>query len=312
MDFEDFKYSFTDSVAKEIDRRGIEGINLKIDTLDSPDGVTERLMVSVNNSKMSMAFRLEDIYRDSDEGYLIDEMAERVVNTIESGISTIKSKESAAKDILSDYSKIKDHVYLRLIPGTSPILNETPHRMIEDMAVVANIRLDDFLSENSHSCVVVNDKLLELYGVDEAQILEDAERNSITKEPIVFAPLFDVVQKLIGEDVTDPEGPITYVASTESGFQGAAIAAYPDFLQSAAEKMNGSFYLIPSSVHEFLLIKDDGTQNAHSLNDMVRNVNENVLEARDYLSDQCYHYDAKCQKLETGIAYENRSRGRSI
>ena len=62
--------------------------------------------------------------------------------------------------------------------------------------------------------------------------------------------------------------------------------------------------MLPSSVHEFILIKDDGRQKAKDLNKMIRNVNETVLEPRDFLSNQCYHYDAKTKVLETGVKYD--------
>ena len=62
--------------------------------------------------------------------------------------------------------------------------------------------------------------------------------------------------------------------------------------------------MLPSSVHEFILIKDDGRQKAKDLNKMIKNVNETVLEPRDFLSNQCYHYDAKTKVLETGLKYD--------
>ena len=69
--------------------------------------------------------------------------------------------------------------------------------------------------------------------------------------------------------------------------------------------------MLPSSVHEFILIKDDGKPNARDLNKMVRNVNETVLEPRDLLSSQCYHYDAKKKVLETGIQYANKVKAKN-
>ena len=39
---------------------------------------------------------------------------------------------------------------------------------------------------------------------------------------------------------------------------------------------------------------------------MIKNVNETVLEPRDFLSDQCYHYDAKTKTLETGLKYADK------
>ena len=309
MDYDSFKTNLMDLVNKEIKDRELEDLSLKFDTIDSPDGMTDRLMVSVGESKMSMAFRLRDIFRDVENGEPMDKATIKIVNTIEENISVIKTKEEGVKAFVTDYDKVKDHTYLRLIPGDSPVLKTTPHKKIEDMALVVNIHLDDFSDENGKSVVVVSKPLMDMYGIDEAKLFADAEKNSLANEPLVLTPLLDMIQHLIsGEDLPNPEdvGVVTYIATNKSGFQGAAVLAYPDFAEKAAKQMGGSFYMLPSSVHEFILIKDDGGPNAKELNKMVRNVNETVLEARDFLSDQCYHYDAKEKKLETGLKYAER------
>ena len=144
-------------------------------------------------------------------------------------------------------------------------------------------------------------------------VFADAEKNSLANEPIVFKPLVDMIKDLISNDeVPNPEdvGIVTYIATNQSGFQGAAVAGYPDFAEKAAEAIGGSFYMLPSSVHEFILIKDDGTPKARDLNKMIKNVNETVLEPRDVLSAQCYHYDAKAKVLETGLSYAQRTQSR--
>ncbi len=313
MDFEDFKSTLMDLVTKEIEDRELEGISMKFDTINSPDGMTDRLIVSVGESKMSMAFRLKEIFRDVNEGESMDCAAIKMVNTIEANIDVVKTKESEVKDFVSDYEKVKDHTYLRLIPGNSPVLTETPHRMIEDMALVVNIHLENFSDENGRSCVVVTKPLMDMYGIDEAQLFADAERNSLAEEPLVFTPLCDMIRSLIeSNEVPSPEeaGIVTYIATNKSGFHGASVLAYPEFAEKAAETIGGSFYMLPSSVHEFILIKDDGKPNAKDLNKMVRNVNETVLEPRDLLSSQCYHYDAKEKKLETGLSYAQRTQTR--
>lgn len=309
MDFEEFKNTVMDLVSKEVEDRGLEGISMKLTTIDSPDGQTERLMVSVGEAKMSMAFRLQEIYQNVENGEDIDHAVYKMVNTIESSMDVIKNKEDEVKSLISDYDKVKDQTYLRMIPGDSPILKDTPHRMIEDMALVVNIHIDGLSDENGRSCVVVSRPLMEMYGIDEKQLFADAEKNSLANEPIVFTPLGDMIKNLIkAENLPTPEeaGIITYIASNRSGFQGAAVAGYPDFCKQAAEAIGGSFYMLPSSVHEFILIKDDGTPKAKDLNAMIRNVNETVLEPRDILASQCYHYDAKTKVLETGLKYADK------
>ena len=309
MDFDEFKSTLMDLVSKEVEDRGLEDISLKLTTVDSPDGMTDRLMVSVGESKMSMAFRLKEIYRDVENGEDIDHAVFKIVNTIEDNISVVKTKEADVKSFVTDYDKVKDHTYLRMIPGDSPVLKDTPHKMIEDMALVVNIHLETFSDDNGKSVVVVSKPLMEMYGIDEAQLFADAEKNSLANEPLVLTPLGDMIKHLIeAEELPSPEdvGIVTYIATNKSGFQGAAVAAYPDFCEKAAETLGGSFYMLPSSVHEFILIKDDGTPKAKDLNKMVKNVNETVLEARDFLSDQCYHYDAKTKVLETGLKYAQK------
>ena len=313
MEFEAFKNTIMDLVSKEVEDRGLEGISMKLTTVESPDGMTDRLMVSVDDSKMSMAFRLKEIYQSVEDGEDIDHAVYKMVNTIEDNISFVKEKEQDVKSFISDYEKVKDNTYLRLIPGDSPILKSTPHRMIEDMALVVNVHLDSFSDEHGKSCVVVTKPLMEMYGVDETQLFADAEKNSLANEPIVFKPLLDMVKDLISKDeIPNPEdvGIVTYIATNASGFQGAAVAGYPDFCEKAAEAIGGSFYMLPSSVHEFILIKDDGTPKAKDLNRMIKNVNETVLEPRDVLSAQCYHYDAKAKLLETGLNYAKRTQQR--
>lgn len=309
MDFEEFKNTVMDLVSKEIDDRGLENLSLKLTTIDSPDGQTERLMVSVGEAKMSMAFRLQEIYQSVENGEDIDHAVFKMVNTIEDSISVIKNKEDEVKSLISDYDVVKDQTYLRMIPGNSPILKDTPHKMIEDMALVVNIHLESFSDANGRSVVVVSKPLMEMYGIDEAQLFADAEKNSLSNEPMIFTPLGDMIKNLIqAENLPTPEdaGIVTYIASNKSGFHGAAVAGYPDFCKKAAEAIGGSFYMLPSSVHEFILIKDDGSPKPKDLNAMIKNVNETVLEPRDILASQCYHYDAKTKVLETGMKYAQK------
>ena len=290
MDFETFKNELMELVIQELDNRGIENISLKFNTINSPDGMTDRLIATVGDSKMSMAFRLKEIFTDFENGVDMERCVDRICNTIKENISVIEAKEGDVKAFITDYDQVKDYTYLRLVPGDSPVLKEAPHRKIQDMALVVNVHL-----------------LMEMYGIDENQLFADAERNSIANEPIVFTPLFDMIKHLVNEDnMPSPEdmGIVTYIATNKTGFHGAAVAAYPEFCEQAAEKLGGSFFMLPSSVHEFILIKDDGRQKAKDLNKMIRNVNETVLEPRDFLSDQCYHYDAKTKVLETGLKYD--------
>ena len=67
----------------------------------------------------------------------------------------------------------------------------------------------------------------------------------------------------------------------------------PSFFEDATEKLDGNFYVLPSSVHEILLLPDRFAPEHQFLKELVQDVNANEVDPKDRLSDNVYHYDAK-------------------
>ena len=155
MDFEVFKNDLMELVTQELDNRSIENISLKFDTINSPDGMTDRLIVSVGESKMSLAFRLKEIFTDYENGVDMERCVNRICNTIKENISVIENKEQDVKSFITDYEQVKDYTYLRLVPGDSPVLKDAPHRKFQDMALVVSVHLANLSDEKGKSVVVV-------------------------------------------------------------------------------------------------------------------------------------------------------------
>lgn len=70
-----------------------------------------------------------------------------------------------------------------------------------------------------------------------------------------------------------------WVASIENGQNGACVIQYPHFLDDAAETLGGSFYVLPSSIHEVLLLADDTSPSLSELENMVRTINQAEVAA---------------------------------
>ena len=81
---------------------------------------------------------------------------------------------------------------------------------------------------------------------------------------------------------------------------------YPDFFKDAAEQIGGSYFILPSSVHEILLLADDGSMSAQELSAMVSAVNSQEVMPEEQLGSEAYHYDAQAQVFEKASAYEER------
>ena len=97
-----------------------------------------------------------------------------------------------------------------------------------------------------------------------------------------------------------------YVATVPDFRFGAKVLAYPGFFEHAAAVVGGSYYILPSSIHELIILADDGTSTVEELQNMVREINQTEVSESDFLSDEVYHYDAIAKKFENASAYYNR------
>ncbi|MGN1084051.1 MAG: DUF5688 family protein [Lachnospiraceae bacterium] len=125
----------------------------------------------------------------------------------------------------------------------------------------------------------------------EVQRMEDslAEciRKSGEKEPEWL--LAELRQTKEGGDTS-----LLYVLSNQPKINGAVVFLYPEMLSRLEERFPRGFYLIPSSIHEMLLLADSGETEAEELNRMVREVNETQVIPEEVLSDHVYYYSKTC------------------
>ncbi len=82
-----------------------------------------------------------------------------------------------------------------------------------------------------------------------------------------------------------------YVLTNSRGINGASCILYREVIHEFAHDLNSNLYIIPSSIHEVAIVKDDGYISKEELIDMVIGVNELEVDQEDYLSNNVYYYD---------------------
>ena len=89
-----------------------------------------------------------------------------------------------------------------------------------------------------------------------------------------------------------------YILSNTAGMLGSAALFYPDTREHIAEVIGESYTVLPSSQHEVLIIPDSAGLPREDLAGMVKTANETVVEPKDVLSDNIFHYDRDEKKFE--------------
>ena len=89
-----------------------------------------------------------------------------------------------------------------------------------------------------------------------------------------------------------------YVLSNKARVQGAACILYPGILKDFAAAIRSDFYILPSSIHEVILLPAQGEEDREALKQMVREVNASQVEREEVLSDSVYYFDREQNKLQ--------------
>ena len=104
------------------------------------------------------------------------------------------------------------------------------------------------------------------------------------------------IETLFGEfanDIleSDDMAPHIYILSNQYRINGAATLLYEGLIQELADQMNCNLYVLPSSIHELLLIPDASGKSLEGLSQMVKDINENHVKEEEILSDRAYYYN---------------------
>lgn len=81
------------------------------------------------------------------------------------------------------------------------------------------------------------------------------------------------------------------VLSNERRIHGAVCMLYPGVLKEMADRIGGDFFIIPSSVHEVILLPDADKGLNEGLKQLIREVNSTQVAPEEVLSDTLYRYD---------------------
>ena len=193
------------------------------------------------------------------------------------------------------------------------LLKNIPHRDYEDLSVI--YRWVVGIDEDGAKTSIVNNALAEKFGLNEDALFELAMKGTKEQlEPYVRS-MAEVMRDLMRKDGMDEdlleemfplemEEGMMYVISNKRNMFGATGILFDDILQEASELVKGDFYILPSSLHECLVVPVS-LAGPEELVNMVQDVNAHEVREEEQLSDHIYFYDSK--KREWTLVNEKES-----
>lgn len=212
--------------------------------------------------------------------------------TIETG-SNYGNKCDKDEGILN-YEKIRPKIFYRVIAanGNKELLERCPHILFFDMAITFRWLFHE--SELGISSALIEKSHVDVWGLEEKDIVEAAITNTEKMFPIRKSKILDMIQEWT--EIGGPDLPL-YVMTNRIGINGASVIFYKNALQSFYKEIGQDFYILPSSIHEVLIIGKKDVAHPTDLYDMVWEANHTVVSEREFLSNQVFYYDSTKQKI---------------
>ncbi len=302
-------------VLQMLDYKGFKEELLRLISRDYPDWMAEEETVSRMNGERDTfllqkeqggSFRMyvDDLYQVYAEGCRWEFVRQQIDGMFGLADTFYKAEELQDWEKIKDWEKMKGCVrpFVLNYERNRKFLTESRnvYQVCLDLAVAFYLELP--VQEGAGSAGITED-LCRKWGVDRKELWEQCRRN--TDYEIV--PMSQVLGEISPEPPLGGEpdmgGMELLVFSNKGKYRGAAGLFFSDCIRERAEKKGCNYFILPSSVHELLLVKDCGDAGvAEQLKQIVCNINAmpNIISKSDYLSDSVYYYDR--EKDEVRIA----------
>lgn len=250
------------------------------------------------DSSIAPTVYLNPYYEQYAEGRTIAHIAEEVAAVYRNNKNPWKEEPNF------EFSNIRDRILFRVINRT---LNEEelmhmPHVEIGDFAVGFQWIVDT--DDRRLGSVRITDDQMEMWGVTTDELTQLAVANSAREFPPVLRNIEDVLREILQdnggsccgfnmsefEDCCEEREFPMYVLSNSNSHMGAsAILALP-FLDEFREKIGEDFWILPSSIHEVILVPVSKIRDREKLSAMVHEINETQVPPQEVLSDVVYSF----------------------
>ncbi len=311
MDFEEFKERFTEDVKTKLYESGLE-VSATNNEVTKMNKSYNALTIKPDDSNIGVNLNLDYFYEAVENGVDYNSAVNTAVDAAKDGIAHSPEIEVGS---LLNYEEMKGKLIMEVVSKDTnkELLETVPHKDMEDMSVVYKFELST--NEDGRATILVTNDILDKMDVTPEQLHQDAMENAPELNPVVITSMSDIMAEMTGMDKEElvengmiPDGgeDMMLIASTPDRTNGAGVIAYQNFMDQAAERVGGDFFILPSSVHEVLIVPDNGTADLAMLKDMVETVNATQVAPEDKLTDSVYHYDSKDKVFELGEKFVER------
>lgn len=250
---------------------------------------------------------LNQVFEQYQEGRTMESICREIIRVYEENVVHTDFDVS----YVTDFAKVQNRICYKLINAekNETLLADAPHVMLEDLAIIFYVLVSK--DSDGTGTITVKNSMLSFWNVDTDILYKHALvntqrlfRGTVQSMASVMTEILshkldeesarEFYDMMVGEDDMIP----MYVCTNVDKLNGAGVILYQGLLQEFADRVGSDFYILPSSIHETLLIPANSDMDIEYLRDMVRTVNKTEVAPDEILSDSVYYYNRLTDRVE--------------
>lgn len=298
--------NFTTLVREEVERRTGDCYKVRLNDVRKNNGVVLRgLTVTQDDSNISPTIYLNHYYEEYINGRAT---LVNVVNDVMDTYHKNKVNQSVDMKYFLNYESVKHRIVYKLIntEKNKELLEDIPHMDFLDLSIVFQCLVAQ--EDLGTASILIHNVHMKLWDVSVETLYQAAKENTQRLQKYEIKSMADVLCEIMNSenpeefDYNECKSEFSdhvpmYVLSNRSRVEGAACMLYPDLIQDFANVIGSSFYIIPSSIHELLLLPTEHTDESKEIKKMIREINDTQVKTEEILSYSLYLYDKEEGKI---------------
>lgn len=294
MNYQEFKQHIVSALQTEF------GSDVKItiqDIIKNNDTHLDGLTILSPQHNLSPTIYLDYYFRQYEKGRSLSDIKQDILSAYRENCPSGRIDIS----FFTDYDKVKSRIIFKLInyERNRELLKDVPHYRFLDLAIVFNCLLES--SPTGSATILIHDRHLTFWNITRDDLYALAFANTPKLLQYDLRNMTEILKELLCDaDSSIPNDTKAlcpmYVLSNQYKLNGSVCILYKNLLRDFANRLHCDLYILPSSVHEVLLIPAANEMSYKELSAMVQDVNSSQLSREEILSDHVYYYSREtCQ-----------------
>lgn len=289
---------FLENVRKEVESRYDSNVSVTLNHVMKNNGTElDGITIMEKDKNIAPTIYINSFYDRYREGVSLKAVVSEIIRIYNQNKNSININA----DYFENYENVRKTIVYKLVnyQKNKKLLEDVPYKRLLDLAVVFYCLIEQ--RKGVSATALIHNEHLRIWNVTEDEIYNDALKNT----PVLLAgsivPMSKILSEIAGtapvdndEKVCEYTGEdILYVLTNSSRVNGAACILYDNLLKKFANDVHSDLYILPSSVHEVIIVPKKNAFDKSELADMVREVNEQGVSQDEILSDNVYEYNRK-------------------